>query len=113
MCRVNSFLGCIRLETFALFIGWFYMILLIIGAFISILAIIVSIIELGKVAYQDLTNLQYHFSCKIHDIFKYLDGVAIAISLLVLILCFLMACICKQLVEGVETVRIISTTLNS
>lgn len=45
MCRVNRFLGCIALETFGLFLGWFSMISLIIVAFISILGIVVCIVE--------------------------------------------------------------------
>lgn len=37
MCRVNYFLGCIKLETFGLLFGWFYFCVSLIYAFFSVL----------------------------------------------------------------------------
>lgn len=45
MWRVNSFLGCISLELFALFIGWFNMLLAVIVCIVSIVGIIIFAVE--------------------------------------------------------------------
>lgn len=99
MCRVNSFLGCVMLETFGLFVGWFDMILTIIVTFLSILGIVVYIIEQSKIIKPCffLPRIQ-HFDLS--------DGIGIVICIVVLIVFFLIACVCKELIKGVETVSV-------
>lgn len=96
LCRVNTFLGTISLELFALFIGWFFMITTMLLALVVIVAIVFFIIHQGESTFHTFTIRILNENIS--------EGPAIVACIAAFVLSFLMCYVSKQLIRGVENV---------
>lgn len=96
MFRVNTFLGTISLELFALFIGWFFMITTMILAIVVVVAIVFFIIHQGEFSSSFFTIRIYSENIS--------EGPVIVACIAAFVLSFLMCYVSKQLIRGVENV---------
>ena len=98
MCRVKSCLGCLKLETFGLIVGW--------GSFVGALAVAVPMIFLIVFGFSELGNkISINVFSKLYSSFNCIPGrTVIGACIVILIFCCLLVYVCLELIEGIETV---------
>lgn len=117
MCRVKSFLGCISLETFGLFLGWTGFVLGIVIAVPLMFLIVFGLSEFGKMDKGDKWRIEVDRKSKLRSFQSsnppsfqvnrtyLLPGrVVIGVCIITLVLCCLFVYVCLELINGIETV---------
>lgn len=103
MCKVSSFLGCVPLETFGFFFGWFSMIIVIFSGLAICGSTITFIIDRCKL----IDRSRAACGCLETIFVLFLDRIGFVICFLLLIALIAIGYACMELIKGVETVSFI------